>query len=1562
MNSWLSGSSQVPVPSLKDESIASLFPFYIHFDRGLRVLNCGPSWRRACPDVGPGQLLPTLFSLERPRIPWQIESLASEMESLFLLGHLSSDLQLRAQLVAAKHDSFLLLGSPWVRTLERFSEWNLRLGDFAIHDSTPEVAQAWFSKKVAVNDLRRVVTQLDSQRTELRQALETIRAGERQRRLLSLIVSRSNDAVAVMDSTNRIEWINESFSKLTGYSLEEVRGGILADLVRGEGGDSKEFCGASAALNAGEGFRCLVHSQRKDGRFYWSEMDLQPLPTDDGVITNSVAVLRDVTAELMETQQNAFAFHGTKILADAVDSQQALDEFLKAICEEVGAWYGGIWWADKESESLRLLRFWATEQVRYSPFMEASKGMSLEAGDGLPGRAWRDDAMVMIPRIADEIECPRNETALSAGLRAAVAFPVKVGAVSTGIVEIFAPDAGVTSHHLLPLIESFGHQLGQFIERRNAEAERDRTLSLLQSALDSSLDAVVITDLAGSPIRVNARWSLLLKSDAVVDSDRWSDPLTKQFRNEGEQMARWHRLISQPDQSLTDNFSLFDGRTIEAVTTPHRHNSETVGQVWQFRDVTASLAEQRERERLFSILDSTLDATNDGILVTGLDGERIAFNQKLLDMWRIPRSVAEARRGESLVPFVLDQLEDPAAFQNRLAELESEPTASATEVFPLKDRRVFELYSQPQRIGQGIVGRIWCYRDVSERWAALRKLQEKEERYRFVVEVAPAKIVTFGEDGIIRFANRNATTRFKGPEGNLIGTPVSSFFPDARKAAYLRLLRKLLAGGPSPVPPTCELTLTDASGRQFAAEVSIDTSIQGEAPQFTAVVRDVSSRKAVEDELVAAARASAAANRAKSDFLANISHEIRTPLNAIVGLSEILRSSGLSGSVRETVDSIWVSAESLLALINDLLDISKIEAGQIDIGLQEFDPADIAEQAVDVVRTRAAARSLELYLVVDPPMPLRVRGDPNRIRQVLINLLSNGVKFTEAGSVTLRTRWEETDSGGRLHYSVTDTGIGIESSEQQRIFEKFYRIESPITLQSGGVGLGLPICRSIVKRLGGSLSVTSAPGEGSCFSFSVPVPGRTNDLSFEEGPAVPVLIATLPSRVDVQSRVLRSAGFAAVPCTERTSLPEDTSRFGIIFIDEEWADFYDWEPFPSPSILWLRMTGRTARKERNPVLLSPLTPARLRRAVEPKGKHANILSDLAPSARLEAPSGILLVEDNPAGQMYIKGLLAKHGYNVIVAALAKEAREMFHASSFDLVLMDVQLPDGFGPDIVREFRALEAEMRRPKTPVIVLSAHALQQFRDAAMAAGADDYIAKPVRAGALLQQVRNWLRKDIRVLILAQTQEIMDKLLAKIPFATAALVVEAGRVVIANQTDPFDVVIIAAQAPSHQFVIQVLSAVSPFRAVNRILIGDGWTSELITLAGGKGVSPDPRSARELDRLVRRSVTETAGQASLQITDSVERQTAESAPVYLTSLATSIGVARMGLKEGDLGGIVSFAHRLKGTGTSYGFPNLTSRAARLEEAAEARDAALVDSLMSGLEQEVSHLLRRATAV
>lgn len=1553
MSSLSGGSFPPPLPSVSGETLSSLFPFYVHFDCEFRVLSCGLSLRKACPDVIPGQFLTTLFTLAHPRIPFTIESLSAGAEVLLLLKHHSSQLQLRGQFVPGEKDSFLIVGSPLIRDFGALKGCNLSIDDFAIHDRTPEIVQKSASQQRAITDLRHIVAKLDTQRSGLQQVLGTIREDDLQRRLLSLIVSHSKDAVAVTDSDRRIEWINESFTRLTGYSLEEVRGRTLGTFLQGKKTNAETVNLMSAALEANQGFACMLAHYRKDSRLFWSEIEVQPLSTDSGNVANFVAVFRDVTAERDEEARNALLLSGTRLLAEALDAQQAVCELIRIICDALGACYGGLWWVGENTESLHLVQFWASEAVRDSLFLKRSESISYKAGEGLPGQVWLSGCIALLQLVEDIETCPRKDLARSVGLVGCMAFPIRTGAVSSGVVEFFSSEADSLAAFLLPVVESLAAQIGQFVKRRKAESERDRSLSLLSSALDSAPDSVVLTDLQGLAIRFNDRWPVILRADGSIDNDRWYEHFVRQFRNNEEQMADWVRLRTEHDKSLTASFLMKDGRTIEVVTNPNRHAGQIVGQVWQFRDVTKGLAEKREREGLLSILNSTLEATNDGILVTGLVRERIVFNQRFLDLWRIPRSVAEERREDSLVPFVLNQLVDPAAFMNRLKALDALPTATVTDVFELNDERVYELYSQPQRIGKRIIGRIWCYRDVSAGKRVLRQLQKSEERYRFVTEAAPDPIVTFGPDGVIQFANQNATARFGGPGGSLIGTVVSLFFPDPKSKVYSRRLRHLLAGTTLSELPTFELSLMDATGQLFSAEVNIDRSLRKEGIEFTAVVRDVSLRKAMEEQLLEAATAAAAANQAKSDFLANISHEIRTPLNAIVGLTEILRGEDLSMDLRESVDSIWVSAESLLALINDLLDISKIEAGRVDVEWQNFDSAEIAEQAVDMVRIRAAAKSIRLYFIVEPTIPPRFRGDPNRIRQVLVNLLSNAVKFTEAGSATLRLLWEPSDSGVSLVYSVTDTGVGVAPVEQTRIFENFYRTESPSTAQNGGAGLGLGISRSIATRLGGSLSVTSALGEGSCFSLSLPGMRRAGDVPVSGEPSVVVLVATLPARIEVHVAVVRSAGFAVVPCTDRRSWPEDITRFGAILVDEEWADFHDWEPPPSAFLLWLRMTGRAARSHHHSVLVSPLTPARLRRAIDAMGRETDTPADLFRPQRSEVARRILLVEDHPAGQMFVRKLLTSHGYDVFVAARAEEAREMLRDSVFDVVLMDVQLPDGFGPDLIGEFRALEVATNRPKTPVIVLSAHALEKFNSAAIAAGADDYITKPVRPGILLQRLRNWLLNDIRVVILAQTPAMLSGLSAMMPSATAASMDENGPAELPTRREPFDVVIVAAQWPSREFVVWMLSTVAPFPNVSRVLLGEGWTDALISLAGGSSACAVPGLVADLDRLVRQNARRVSGPADRQTEERLKFQIAGLAPSYLQGLAESLDTARGSLGLGDLVDIATFAHQLKGTGAAYGFSELAKLAAMLEEAAGDGNTDVVHGLVSTLAHDIS---------
>ncbi len=1563
MNSSSLGSGPQSTPDFLGGRLPSLFPFFVLFNRDLRLIGFGPSLQKACPEIHPGPLLAEFFLVERPRILLSKDTLEMAPGSLYVLKHTRSSLRIRGQMVSLPDsEAFLFLGSPWVRSPEELREWNLSLDDFAVHDATPELMQASVSQRLAIDDLRRITAKLEQQRSELRAALETNRAGEHQRRLLSLIVSRSSNAVIVRDSAGRIEWVNDSFTRLTGYSLDEVLGTRPGELLEGPRTDQAIIAEMHRALLAGEGFKCTLANYRKDGSLFWNRLEVQSIRSASGEFSKVVSWLSDVTAERDTAARNELMLRVTRLLAEASDGQQATQEILKLICEAVGASYAGLWWDDGQGKVLRLAQFWSVQGIAESEFLSRSRALCFSPGQGLPGLAWQRNAVVPLPQVEEASGWYRKEAAVRAGLRSGIAFPVRTSGKTLGVIEIFAACDDLLPGFLLPIVESLGVKIGQFIERRSVETERDRILSLLQSALDSAPEGIVISDVENRAVKFNKRWSEIVGGQSAAAQPRWSDTLIHQFRRPHQQLPEWVLLESQRTQSLTANFELVDGRTIEVITNPHRHEGEIIGQIWLFRDVTGSLAASKDRERLVATLNSTLESTNDGILVTGLKRERIVFNQRFLEMWRIPRAVAEEKRDSSLVPYVLDQLLEPERFDQRLQSLEEDSTAIATDLFELTDGRVFELYTQPQRIGDRIIGRVWCYRDVSSQRAALRSVEDSEQRYRFIAETAPDAIVTFDRGGSIRFANRNAIARFVGSDHDLSGVQVSNFFPESSRRRYTRLLRRFIfAKSDSELPPM-ELQLVDASSHLFPAEVKLGISSQAGEPLVTAVVRDISQRKAIEEQARQAARSAAAANRAKSDFLANISHEIRTPLNAIVGLTELLRGSSLSGETREAVDSIWVSAESLLALINDLLDISKIEAGQIDLQYQDFDPAELAERAVDVIRVRASAKSLRVYFYAEPSTPPMLRGDPNRIRQVLVNLLSNAVKFTENGAITLKLRWDVASAGVALQYVVEDSGIGIAPDEQDRIFDNFYRTDSPLTAQNGGAGLGLGISRAIATRLGGTLTVNSTLGEGSTFTFSLPEAPLAGGIPVAAESQGTVLVATMEARMELQMAVVRSAGFIPLPCARSSRWPKDTSNFTAILIDEEWAEAENCSPASGDPVLWLRMTGRAADPDHRPVLLSPLTPSRLRRSIASLAPAKLVPRQLPVRDWDTEGRRILLVEDSPAGQLYFRKLLASQGYTITVAASAAEAYAAACNIPFDLILMDIQLPDGSGVDVIRELRAFETSASRAPVPIIALSAHALADFRESALAAGADDYITKPVRAATLLQGIRQRFVRQATVLVLAQSPLILSSILALAPAATGAVLNPDGTFQLPAGKGPFDVVILAANAPSVSFVAAALKAVSGFPRERLLLLGDRWPRDCVNLAGGAEALPLPGSALSLDRLVRVTASVASPPLDTVQSSTLAEEIAALGFGYLRGLLDSLPDARAQLLGGDLSALARFAHRVKGSGSAYGFPVLTLLASELEEAVRSNDHSAAAKALDTLADEVSQALVRTKAV
>ncbi|GIV60908.1 MAG: hypothetical protein KatS3mg043_1997 [Rhodothermaceae bacterium] len=483
------------------------------------------------------------------------------------------------------------------------------------------------------------------------------------------------------------------------------------------------------------------------------------------------------------------------------------------------------------------------------------------------------------------------------------------------------------------------------------------------------------------------------------------------------------------------------------------------------------------------------------------------------------------------------------------------------------------------------------------------------------------------------------------------------------------------------------------------------------------------------------------ATRAKSDFLANMSHEIRTPLNGVIGMIELLRETPLTDEQRQYVDTIHASGEALLNLINDILDLSKIEAGRLELEQAPFALWDLIEGALDVIALRAAEKGVALAAEVAPDVPARLLGDLTRLRQILVNLLGNAVKFTEEGEVVLSVAATREDEGTvRLHFAVRDTGIGIPADRLEQIFETFTQADSTTTRRYGGTGLGLAISRRLSRMMGGTIRAESRVGEGSTFHVTVqlhPAGDTEPPTPSFEGRHALVVEAHEATR-QMLARHLEAFNLRVQTAATAQEARPHLAGADLLLVDSSLPELYDLlhEAGERPTGL-LHPVGR-----RMPSDLPPST------VVLSKPVHRDHLLDLLyrafrPEEACETPSDapadrpasgrtlrILLAEDNPVNQQVALRMLQQLGHDARVAANGREAVEALENDAFDVILMDLQMPEMDGLDATREIRRRYAPDRQPR--IIALTANALQSDRERCLEAGMDDYISKPFRLETL--------------------------------------------------------------------------------------------------------------------------------------------------------------------------------------------------------------------------------------
>jgi PAS domain S-box-containing protein len=640
-------------------------------------------------------------------------------------------------------------------------------------------------------------------------------------------------------------------------------------------------------------------------------------------------------------------------------------------------------------------------------------------------------------------------------------------------------------------------------------------------------------------------------------------------------------------------------------------------------------------------------------------------------------------------------------------------------------------------------------RDATERM----QTQERLRRQAIVFEHISDSVVLTDENGVVLECNAAAEEMSGHPRSELIGrVPGEQHDPEAaRRAAADRASHVAEHGSLRADVP---FVRADGAARLIEAVSVAVRDREGVMIGMIDVLRDVTEERefAAERERAAEAMeqardAALAATEAKSAFLATMSHEIRTPMNAVIGMTGLLLDTDLDPQQRDFAETLRSSGDALLTTINDILDFSKIEAGEVELERAPFSLRECVESALDLVAGPAGAKGLDLVYHLEPACPTHVLGDLTRLRQVLANLLSNAVKFTERGDVLVTV----TPGDGELRFAVADTGIGIPADRMDRLFESFSQVDASTTRVYGGTGLGLAISRALVEAMGGELRVTSEPGRGSEFTFTAAL-GAT-----DEAPAEAVSVADLPGRsvlvVDdnpTNRRVLRLQleGWG-MSCTdvvtpaEGLALVRDGRRFDVAILDMTMP-LMDGEQLAAalrqlpggrelPLVL-LTSLGRRSRGEdfaaclTKPVKTSALRDA-LARALRPDREHT------APGPRPEDAVGgaalrVLLAEDNVVNQKVGQLMLRKLGHRVDTVANGREALEAVLRQAYDVVLMDIQMPEMDGLESTRRIRNEVPADRQPY--IVAVTASALIADRDASAAAGMDDYLPKPVRAEQL--------------------------------------------------------------------------------------------------------------------------------------------------------------------------------------------------------------------------------------
>ena len=915
-------------------------------------------------------------------------------------------------------------------------------------------------------------------------------------------------------------------------------------------------------------------------------------------------------------------------------------------------------------------------------------------------------------------------------------------------------------------VRMLGEAVGNALKRCDREALLERTNIFLESALDGALSAIYVMDGEDRFTFVNRRASEISGHDsqalvgtsveAVVAPEAWPEicAAMRRVREEGAVIDRVIVPIVRVDG---------EPRLLEYSCRPLVLPGEPVRVIGSAEDVTERIAAQRALEESEERLRSYFEYASDGLLVADGEGRLLDANPAACELTGLGR---EELAGCGIPDIIAP---DPAAQQQaweRFQQVLRNGRVCGDVQIQRADGSIRTVEVNAVRIAEDRY--LGIHRDTTERRRMEDALRSAHDLSRSIIESLPGVFYVISADGRFQLWNRGfeAVSGYSSQEMACL-PPVDLFAGEERDLIAAKIAQVFETGS-----ALVEASLVAKDGT-VTPHLFTGTRMELEgAPVLVGMGIDITDRQRMEEELRQAKAAAEAANRAKSEFLATMSHEIRTPMNAIIGMGDMLEEMAADETQRRYVHIQQTAAQNLLDLINDVLDLSKAESGHLELIDVPFDLQDLVDEVLELMGDRARERNLDLIAQV-PDEVASVQGDPRRLRQILLNVVSNAVKFTPQGEVVV-SAVRDTEDPRLMRLAVRDTGIGIAESQRERIFESFTQVASE-GHRYPGTGLGLAISRRLIKQMDGEIDLESEVDAGSVFTVTLPLPacdavatvGKECAVTDLGGARVLVLDDNATNRLVLTESLRRCGGGVTAPkgCADGAELLsgfEKECPFDLVLLDcrmpgasglEVAAYIRQTPALRHLPVVILSSDDRAgdlkrARELDVVYLLKPVRRAALLRAVGEALARADArVQSEAAAVSIEGchcaegevnpacpPLKILLAEDNEDNVTLVEAYLQGSSYRMEVAVDGEEAAQRFRAAGdFDLVLMDLEMPrvDGYGA--VERIRAWERETGRPAVPILALTAHALPEHRARTRTAGFDAHLVKPIRKRELL-------------------------------------------------------------------------------------------------------------------------------------------------------------------------------------------------------------------------------------